>query len=136
MEWKEYAAVQHVANSRRPHRRRTMKPCVLDGADRDRTGDPLLAKRSIKIAEFYKLLNLRAVLGIGVVVQGPSGALCLSETHNRAHNILPSRPLFGRHGLAGRAIGHSSYAHSCHALAMDDSRRGDGDTTGAVVEDG
>ena len=40
------------------------------GADRDRTGDPLLAKPLWKVPEFYKLLNLRAVLGIGVVGSG------------------------------------------------------------------
>ena len=47
---------------------------MRNGADRDRTGDPLLAKPNEKVPEFYKLLNLRAVLGIGVEVEGPFGA--------------------------------------------------------------
>jgi hypothetical protein len=42
--------------------------------DRDRTGDPLLAKPNENVPRFYKLLNLRAVLGIGVEVEGPFGA--------------------------------------------------------------
>jgi len=46
----------------------------ISGADRDRTGDPLLAKLNEKVPTFYKLLNLRAVLGIGVEVEGPFGA--------------------------------------------------------------
>ena len=32
-----------------------------------------------QLREFHKLLNLRAVLGIGVVVRGPSGALCCEK---------------------------------------------------------
>jgi hypothetical protein len=47
---------------------------IPSGADRDRTGDPLVAKPTEKVPEFYKLLNLRAVLGIGVEVEGPFGA--------------------------------------------------------------
>ena len=47
---------------------------IAGGADRDRTGDPLVAKPNDKVPRFYKLLNLRAVLGIGVEVEGPLGA--------------------------------------------------------------
>jgi len=47
---------------------------LASGADRDRTGDPLLAEPNEKVPRFYKLLNLRAVLGIGVEVEGPFGA--------------------------------------------------------------
>jgi hypothetical protein len=47
---------------------------IPSGADRDRTGDPLVAKPNEKVPEFYKLLNLRAVLGIGVEGEGPFGA--------------------------------------------------------------
>ncbi len=46
----------------------------ISGAGRDRTGDPLLAKPNEKVPGFYELLNLRAVLGIGVEVDGPFGA--------------------------------------------------------------
>ncbi len=46
----------------------------ISGEGRDRTGDPLLAKPNEKVPGFYKLLNLRAVLGIGVEVEGPFGA--------------------------------------------------------------
>lgn len=51
------------------------QPQLTDsGAEGNRTPDLLLAKRSLKVREFYKLLNLRAVLGIGVEVEGPFGA--------------------------------------------------------------
>jgi hypothetical protein len=43
----------------------------------ERTGiepaTPLLAKPNEKVPRFYKLLNLRAVRGIGVEVEGPFG---------------------------------------------------------------
>jgi hypothetical protein len=41
----------------------------MSGADRDRTGDPLVAKPIEKVPRFDKLLNRRADLGIGVEVE-------------------------------------------------------------------
>ena len=67
-----------------------------NGADRDRTGDPLLAKPNEKVPGFYKLLNLRAVLGIGVEVEGPIGALhCEKLTTNSQHTNAVSAAALG-----------------------------------------
>jgi hypothetical protein len=74
---------------------------ISSGADRDRTGDPLVAKPTEKVPEFYKLLNLRAVLGIGVEVEGPFGApYCekLTTQLTTAECRLHGRPRRGRPG--------------------------------------
>ncbi len=49
---------QGTASRNRPER--------SDGAEGDRTPDPLLVQPNEKVPGFYKLLNLRPVLGIGV----------------------------------------------------------------------
>jgi hypothetical protein len=51
-----------------------------------RTRDPLNPMLLLHLRDFNKLLNLRAVLGIGVEVQGPSGALCCEKLTTRTHN--------------------------------------------------
>ena len=61
---------QHSSSKGKPPQRNPLQAFDLaSGADRDRTGDPLLAKPTEKVPRFYKLLNLRAVLGIGVAVR-------------------------------------------------------------------
>ena len=60
---------------------------LASGADRDRTGDPLVAKPIEKVPRFYKLLNLRAVLGIGVVVQSTIWCLISSKLTTRRTTV-------------------------------------------------
>ena len=61
-------------------------PCCRYRDGGIRTRDPLNPMPHVKLRDFYKLLNLRAVLGIGVAVEGPSGAPLSCETHNRTRN--------------------------------------------------